>query len=408
MIKKLLPYSLAFYFSLNICLASLDLDNKLSKSIPLPIPMGLSIVEELRRSDSSKNVTSQRIEQKSVISEEVLNSILESLKQGDRSREVSPLHFQARDQSALPGMLNGTFTVYGRAASFRNRGNINTKIRLRARAYLDVSPDLTSIHRSKITQDRVFLELKIKNPSHLEKSGVHKYRILLLDEDALRLFSLNPRDSDFQTNLLSIRDHAIALNGKSRKVQAMFNVIQTLAQLRDQNHHDQTFGEKFIQPQFITFYTRSSYTFTEENYPLPVFRENHFLNHLKCLSPACGTSVKFVPQKVEYQLTIDDHITGFTPDFRPHDSIIDVHRYFQPNYSGTLVHYPASARAVELKQPAAVANLRDTFRSPTHQFIQRELSDQMKRHILTGFIFNKGKARHLSRMLSEKINKTQD
>jgi hypothetical protein len=364
-------------FALNVNAAE-SLDPEMAKPILIPIPIGLSIVDQLSQSDSEKNNTSERVEYKSVISDQTLNSIMQNLKTGDASQEIDPIEFRLRDAPQEKNKLNGTFTIYGRAAAFQNRGDITTKIRLRIRTYLVLSPDYSEIERAKTTKKVAFLEIKIKNPTFREKDGSHKYRIKLSDQSILKLFRANPNEPHFSKVLDEIRKDALQLKNEPRKIEAILKVVELLSH----------YGEDFIKPQYITTYIRESYEFEEKDYPIPTLTKKKKL--------------KTKPTSIEYQLTIDRNVIGFMPSILPTDQEINVQRYFDPDYSGLRHEYPAHTRVVELKLPLLVNSLRPPYRSKLHRYIQRELVDSMERNILNDFNFNKGKSGHISKKLTEK------
>ena len=377
-----------------------------TQSIMIPIPLGLELIETLSNSEKNINTTSQRREQKAVIPDQEWESILSVLKHGNPTLGVPPVEFQLRDAVNKQGMLNGTFTFYGRAATFRNKGELTTKVRLRARLYINASPDFQFVERTKKTKDTVFLELKIKNPTFAERNGSHKYRVRISDRDLLNLFRADPDLPEFQEVVEGIKRSAVQLGNDPKKVVLLFDAVKRLAQLKDPSNPTEGIGKEFIRPQYITAYTRVSYSFIEKGYPITKLDSD---KNKKCrpgvvqFKRCRKEKLKIELCNVEYQLTVDDHVTAFIPKIEESDETIDIQRYFGAEYKGLSAHYPEHSKTVEFKEPANVALLRTSFRSQNHRFLQAELLDRMKRNVLDGFTFNKGKSGHLAKLLNEKL-----
>ncbi|MEO7162238.1 MAG: hypothetical protein ABI041_04915, partial [Bdellovibrionia bacterium] len=234
--------------------------------------VGKEIIQQLKSTDGASNTTSQRKEHKSVISYSTLEEIMsrvgveESISRPIQVADGHILEFKKRDVQKKDGFQNGTFTIYGRAAVFQNDGNLKTKIRLRVRIYLDVSEDFSKVERSGEMDDRVYLEIKIKNPTPAEKGGSNKYRIKLHDQDALKLFYADPHSVQFETLLEEIKSSAVALGNAQVKVDQVFDVIKRISQLRAKGVD---VGREFLKPLEITTYVRESYSFTEKDYRVP-------------------------------------------------------------------------------------------------------------------------------------------
>jgi hypothetical protein len=370
--------------------------------IVIPLRLGQSIIQKLKESSEEKNNTTERVEQKAVLTQEQLAVMMDTLRRGHPKGGVPPIEFTPRDYPAEPGMLNGTFTIYGRAAAFKNFGNIKTKIRIRIRTYLNVSSDFKVVERTKKMSDKAFLEIKIKNPTASEKNGSHKYRMLLLDRDVLKLLRANPEDEDFDQVLAEIKQGALDQKNDVRKVNAMLEVIRTLATLKGQEVGAGNVGREFIKAQYATSYSRESLSFTEKGYlfsenrrPPPFKRRQIFRRIQEHFKPRPDEIVK-APIDVEYQLTIDNRVIGFIPVLKAEDETLRVDRYFNGEYQGPIARYPAETRTVEMKLPAKLAALRKSFRSKTHKFIQKEFIDRMESGIVQGFHFNGGKSGHIS------------
>lgn len=390
---------------------SLDFDESkaIGAAILIQTDLGQALVERLKRSLKEENNTSARVEQKSVLPEELFSQILQKLRTGDPQLKVPPIDLKRRDLPSKEGMLNGTFTIYGRAVSFKNWGNIKTKIRIRIRTYLDIAPDYTDIQRTEKMRDKVFLEIKIKNPTYEERNGSNKYRLLLTDRDILKLLRADPEASDFGKILDELKESALALGNKEAQVEAILEVIQTLASLKEDTSPKNKGGD-FIKPQYATAYARESYAFVEKGYPFqvkvePKVKWYQLVRRIKKRLGRLPEETEIQPLDVEYQLTVDENVIGLIPEIHPDDTSLNIEKYFNGGYSGPIAEYSEGTRTVEIKLPAKIENLRPKQRSTTHQFLQKELIDRMKdkKNIVKGFDFNRGKSGHISEAFHLKL-----
>lgn len=388
-----------FAFDIKTSIADDILEIHPAESIPIDIRFGLRVIENLRTSLGTKSTTSYRRENKGVVSNAVWNGIRQKLESGDASNGIGPIKFIPRDTPTLPNRKNGNFTFYGQTLFFKNRGELKTTIRLRARAYISFGDTFSDVQRSDITGDRVFLEIKIKNPSFEEPLGVNKFRILVPDSDVLNLFRLRPKDSDYLRNLrqatLLIQDHALKIpeNKKPKEVKAIASAIFDLARLHPE----------FIQPQYATSYFRTSFEFNEKNYPLPR-QEKKVSWYERLLTFNAVQLEKFSTVQAPFQLTIDNSVMAFSPQISEEQEHLEIENYFTPNYHGNIVYYPDDSVVIELKEPAAVSRLRPSQRSKTHNFLESAIVDVVKANLLKDFHLNQGKASYLSKALRTQLS----
>jgi hypothetical protein len=367
---------------------------------------GKNIVQQLRTPDEESNTTSQRKEHKSVISSESLNEILSHLGILDGKghpvavSDGSILQFKKRDSQKRKGFLNGTFTIYGKAAVFANDGNLKTKIRLRARIYLDVSKGFTSSSRSEEMKDWVYLEIKIKNPTPQEKGGSNKYRMKVYDADALKLLFADPHGPSFDEVLSGVKTSALSLDNDPAKVDQFLDVIKKISQLTVKGIN---IGRDFIKPLEITSYIRESYSFKEAEYPVPaevVKVQNKVVKFVQSKIMQKRPKIQNESKEIEYQITIDRRVRGFLPKMTSSDEFIDISRYADSNAGERAATYPENSVAIEFKEPVVVATLPFHFKSPIHQFLTTELTHKMIKSILPGYPVDRGKAGNLSRGLN--------
>jgi hypothetical protein len=388
-----------------------------AQNIYLPIRQGKAWVALLRKTThEASNTTTYRKETKAVVARSTWDNIRDELEIGGPARGVEPITLKLRDKPEVEGRANGTFSIYGQTGEFENLGGLSTKIKVRARIYINFAPDYQSIQRSQATREVGYLEIKVKNPTHLEPSGVNKYRLVLPDETILALFHSDPHSPEFDSVLASLKKTALAMKdkeslaeNKTDKIDAMLTVIKGISQLRG-NSSGESIGKGFIKPRFITSYVRTSYKYKEKSYPMPIgVKLNPITCFLKgCLRMELPLDYKLVasPEKTEYQFTVDDHVEAFTPDaslLDPTVKKIEVEKYYARDYKGVRVAYPSDSVTVEFKEPGAVASLRHTLRSPIHQFLDDHVTKAMHDGALPGYLFNHGKAGNLSQKIKEEL-----
>jgi len=250
--------------------------NPIHSKIRLPIPAGQKMIRDMKLLETSTNLTSSRKELKSVVSNQTWERILASLRTGgagNPTHSAPPFDLKLRDAVAESGRRRGNLTFYGKAASFTNLGGMKTKIRMRARIYFTSLEDYREAKRDPITQNRAYLEIKIKNPTAEQRDGSDKYRILLDDEDLLRLFRADATAPEFSNFIQDLKAHAAQIpENDPKKIDGILNLVETLAQFTvpgDRNTPVPV-GVDFIRPRYVTTYFRDSYEIKERDYEIPV------------------------------------------------------------------------------------------------------------------------------------------
>lgn len=345
-------------------------------------PLGRKLVELVTKTLNVQDTTSARRETKAIISKSLLTELQTQLETNTykkhglftflQKEKNNSVVFNSRDQKST-GAKNGTFTFYGKGMFFWNLG-VKTKIKLRARAYLQLFPDHTE--RSKITANSFFLELKVKNPDPNKPGSVEKFRAKILDQDLLALYQLDPDSQNFVPKLRDIENNVIALDPeKAVMVSKMFYVIYQLAKVRT----------GFIRPLYAISYTREAKEFTEQDYRRrKLFGKKRY-------------------KEVQYQFTVDENIKGFLPKFDPANPF-DLTKYVTTNKEADLAYaFPSDAVSVELKVPQMVAD----FQTKEMSFFHRKfaetaisaLSDPNNR--VEGFASDRGKIGHFRAALKQ-------
>ena len=342
---------------------------------------GRLLVEKLKNSIEKKSTTSIRKEQKTVTHAAHLHERLQWLQDPFKKNRLfkknkrMAIVFTTRD-FAKSGYKNVTFTFYGKGAFFWNLG-IKTKIKLRARFYLQKNIIDGSYERSDEMTSHSFLELKVKNPSPNELNSVNKYRVKIEDSDLLQLFFT--KEEDIEKNLQQIKDRLLeqADVKKIKMIEAMFSVIDDLTAT----------DNKFIKPQIAISYERTAKKYLEEKY-----RSKKGL--IK------RTSFK----DMEYQLTLDQNIKGYKLSSNFMDDCSSFLVFFEKNKDNYVYEYPKDSIVVEIKVPLSVANLDPKSYSTVHKRIQDEFIASVftQEALYPGFLLNKGKASHFKKILAQK------
>lgn len=300
------------------------------KGPPLLRPIvGKAVVNGLLEANGkAKTTTSCRLENKHVVTVDDLEEIMAELSQQGyllEDREVKNL---------LPGQRAGTFTFYGTAVKFIEARNLpKTSIKLRIRAYIVEHNGL--IKRSVGTETSAFLEIKIKNPFPEYPLSVHKYRLLMPDEDLLTLIKSNPSDQEAFTNVIEIlkaRAHERDEEDKNNAlIEAIFDYTKLMA----------IAVPGFVKPTTAITYFRASKKYDEE-YTVKVKKKKR--------------RKQLVTETRSYEITIDQHLKAFYPDFSHDADVIDLAKYFENggNNHYLIASYPEEARVVEFKQPDAI------------------------------------------------------
>lgn len=292
--------------------------------------IGKGIVQKLLLAQGEiRSTTSARLENKRIVDQGDLQDVLLDLTQKGyvlQDREVKNVAAQAR---------TGTFTFYGTAIKFQESKHLpKTSIKMRLRTY--IYDDGSGVKRSPGFEENTFLELKIKNPYPEYPLSVHKYRILIPDEDVLLLVKANPsRQFTFYKVMkeLTRRAHERDVDHKqSDLIDAVYESIMLLA----------IANNDVIKPQVAIAYFRISKKYDEE------YEE-------KVKKSKWSRKKAQREKKIRsYEITIDDTIKAFTPNIDPSDQRIDIENYFLPETTCLIAQFPHTCRIVELKQPDAV------------------------------------------------------
>jgi hypothetical protein len=372
---------------------------------------GREIVRSLQHSLKSKDTTSCRKEQKAVVDQKLWSEIqhifLHPKKSGFFQYQAPSITLESRDKLP-PGGANGTFTFYGEGIKFMNQG-VSTKIRMRVRFYLALfeKDGEIIVERSSKTKDRGFLEIKIKNPTPDLIESVNKYRMVILDEDIAKLFSLKANSKkDFKKVIEEIKKRTLSLPENQEHLELIEEMFSTFTKLAP-NYPD------FIKPTFAISYERRGFSYTEQSYPIPrSLRKQHKL-----------------PSKmknVEYQFTIDKNIKAYIPyehfsrDFEKNSSSFlqeymqkqlrlssgrtlekmslqhDEQDHEQDEHYDLVAEYPSGSVAIEFKDPLPMANFPHKEKSHLHQHFLETVVGNMhsSKNLKPFFRKNKGKASH--------------
>lgn len=307
-----------------------------------------------------EDTTSLRQEFKSVLNEDVYQSVLNTLTNGAQIEDGKHLDFKLRDEN-VPNAKNATYTFYGKSLFFKN-GAVETSIKLRARFYLEMSND-GSVNLSPVIGSGAFLELKIENPAEDLEHVVNKYRIRIEPSVLNKLFSANALSPNFNQLLNWVEYKTIEYPSNSRDkdlVIAFFKAVREFTEM----------VPGFINPDLGIYYERSAYQLTEYPY--------------ESVDP--GTKM---PHSVEYQFTLDKNIKGYfvQPTFLGAFSFLE---YFRMGLASTPhIQYPDSTYVFEVKVPMSVGKFPNGKRSLTHEYLNRSFIEMLKAS------HSKGKAGYL-------------
>lgn len=347
------------------------------EGILLKSTIGKSIIASfLLAVNKISTTTSCRLENKRIVHIDDLNEVLQKLYQQGyalEDREVKNLPAKSRA---------GTFTFYGNSIKFKHSPTLpKTSIKLRIRSY--IIDDDGYISRSNTTRDEAFLEIKIKNPFPEYPLSVHKYRLKMPDKDILLLINSDPKKrNNFIANLkeLALRAHHRDIDNKDNNlIDTMFAQIYILAQA----------DNLFIRPSIAITYFRSSKKYDEE-----------YMTESKKIRT--------------YEITIDDNVKAFYPDFSDDNNHINIAKYFinEPNiYS--IANFPSYAMIVEFKQPDAIGyDGIGRFKKPENmEKIQKDLWQAFVGDLLTKALLktrpDRGKFAHVKQYLRIKNNQAR-
>ncbi len=291
--------------------------------------VGKMIVDALLTANGEqRSTTSCRLENKCVVLADDLDEIVQGLSEDGYALDE-------REVKNLPvGARAGTFTFYGTAVKFIEAKNLpKTSIKLRVRVYIQQTDEHTI--RADVTSRSAYLEIKIKNPVPEYPLSVHKYRLMLPDEDIIELVNADPTDQDdFSHTIEALKQHAHARDEEQKLyalIETMFEQIKILA-IAEPN---------FIKPTIGISYHRASKKF-DEDYRVQMKRRGVHRAKTKTKTRS-------------YEITIDQNLRAFYTDFAGDDHI-DLTKYFDggDNNPRLFAVYPAPARVVEFKQPDAI------------------------------------------------------
>ncbi len=372
--KKPLLFCLLFGTTFHVALAIPNLRNKKIDSA-----FGRQLAELITGSLKAKDTTSARKETKALISKTLLADLFTNLEANTKKKprfafwrkaKSNAIVFKSRDKAA-ENAKNSTFTFYGKGFHFMNLG-VKTKIKLRARTYLQVFPN--HVERSKSTQDSFFLELKVKNPNPEKPGSVEKLRVKIRDQDLLHLYRLDATADSFKSELSEIKSNVLSFNPDDGfAIENMFYVIYQLAKIKD----------SFIKPVYAISYIRSAREFTEDDYKRKTFwgRKSY--------------------KEIQYQFTVDEFIKGYMPNI-PMQGPFDFTPYLCTGKAKDLVyHFPDDAVSVEFKIPQLVAEFttkeQSTFHHKFTDVVLKVLTDPANK--MPGFEEDRGKIGHFRKQL---------
>ncbi len=361
-------FSFEAAFATTPCLqkAHAKLTLNLLNNLTLESETGKTILEKLKNSLPENSTTAARKEQKSVVSDETLDTILKDLAKGyvDKEGTYHSVKLSNRDKIEA-GVTSTTVTLYGKKVVFRN-GGIDTNFKLRFRYYADVvkSPNgKISFKRVEQTGEYGWCEIKVKHPTPYQINGVNKYRIKLHDKDIEKLVSVDVNSAEFPSLIQKIKKHAYAV--KENDVKQVDAVLDTILQVGKMDG-------AFIKPKVAITYERTAYKFNEPE-----------KSHYNKLGP------------IQYQITVDRNVKFFNLDkMRQNDQApLEIGNYLvkPENVSG---HYPKNSNVIEFKDPFPIANFTREERSDTHNFFYEKLVEPMFKNILPQFRPNIGKFGH--------------
>ncbi|MFN8370442.1 MAG: hypothetical protein U0T83_07435 [Bacteriovoracaceae bacterium] len=355
-------------FAATICLEKVHskIALNLINNLRLEPDTGKKILEKLKNSLPENSTTASRKEQKSVVSDEVLDNILQDLSKGYTDKEgiFHPVNLASRDKIE-PGVISTTVTLYGKKVVFRNQG-IDTNFKLRFRYYANLkknSDGQVAFKRVEQTGEFGWCEIKVKHPSPSQINGVNKYRIKLHDKDIEKLISADVKSKDFPELIKKIKKHAYKIEeNDTKQVDAILDTIFEVGRL----------DAGFIKPKVGITYERTAYKYDEP--------KNSFYN-------------KIGP--VQYQITVDRNVKFFNLEnfAKTNQDPLKLENYLlkTENVAG---HYPYTSNVVEFKDPFPVANFTKQERSDAHNFFYEKLVEPMFQKILPQFKPNVGKFGH--------------
>lgn len=292
--------------------------------------IGKRIIENLLLSQGEiHTTTSARLENKRIVDKVDLQSALLDLAQKGyalKDREVRNVAAEAR---------TGTFTFYGVSLKFQESKHLpKTSIKMRLRTY--IYDDGNGVKRSPGFLENMFLELKIKNPYPEYPLSVHKYRILIPDEEVLMLIKANPaRQFTFYRLIHDLIKKAHERDLERKQTHLINALYESIMLLGIANNN-------FIKPHVAIAYFRVSKKYDEE------YEE-------KIKKSTWGRRKAQREKKVRsYEITIDDTIKAFTPTIKPTDQGLDIESYFLPQATCLIAQFPTDCRIVEFKQPDAI------------------------------------------------------
>lgn len=295
--------------------------------------IGKEMVEQLLIANGkTRTTTSCRLENKRVVAENYLNDVLHDL-------EEAGCQLEERETKNLPvGARAGTLTLYGSSLKFTESKNLpKTSIKMRIRAYLvEKNGEIT---RAESTKNQAFLEIKIKNPFPEYPLSVHKYRLMMPDEDLLMLVKADPAEQkSFVTIIEQLKTRARERDpeGKeSQLIEAMFESIKLMA----------IAVPEFIKPEIGLSYYRISKKY-DEQYVEKINRKRKLF----------GSRIESVNKTRSYEITIDQDVKAYRIVFHQNDTDLGLEKYIKHNGVNKylLAVYPAPARVVEFKQPDAI------------------------------------------------------
>ncbi|MBF0205724.1 MAG: hypothetical protein HQK53_02435 [Oligoflexia bacterium] len=353
-------------------------------SILLGIDQGKSIVNSLFTSQKIVSTTSARKEYKSTMYQRDVDTMFFQL--AHPNPEVAAeqpsvnIDLTLRDAPSLYAK-NYTITFYGKSAHFQNEGVI-TKIKLRARFYAEVKngvtlrskKELKDFHRSAITKNRGWLELKILNPSPQEALAVHKYRILLKDDDILKIFGIQQVRNELSLYQLQQTVQEVSANALQNPindpttVNAMMAVIQEIA-IKDID---------FLHPQMGISYQRSAYQMDER--------------------VAVESSA---PKVYNHQITVDQGVTSHLPQIKTSHGHLQLRDYVVDPQGTYLSAYQTGVVAVEYKDPHSFQLDEMVEETAVQSTFRQKLLSPMREQIVPGFEVNRGKAFHFGKINSD-------
>jgi hypothetical protein len=354
--------------------------------------VGKRVVKNLLQANGkAATTTSCRLENKCITAVSDLQEVLADLKHQGYALED-------REVKNLPqGAKAGTFTFYGTSVKFGESNHLpKTSIKMRIRAY--IVDDGKSIKRSVGTDQTAFLEIKIKNPYPEYPLSVHKYRLMMPDEDILELINANPtKQKSFFRLMRKLANRAHERDKEHKEallIDAMFEEIRIMAIAEP----------GFIKPLIGITYYRASKKY-DETY-------NDRAEKKKTLR---RTKNKIEPKTRSYEITIDESVKAFNVEFFNDDKKIDIEKYFtSKGYKKYLIaSFPESSRIVEFKQPDSIGyDGPGRFRRPEkmtgpQKDLWQAFVGTLHEKALDGTKPDSGKYAHVKQFIRMRDNKTK-